>query len=103
LIDSGNNLGHLCCLYGQAECLNCCIQHDIPINKVNNFGENPFELARKVGKALHIEKAGNNVYLKINLKNFKINFCNNNKSNESNKMRKLRKKRIESKMGKRPR
>jgi hypothetical protein len=49
-------------MYGQAECFNCCIQHDVPIDQVNKFGETPLELARKFGKALHIEKAGKYIY-----------------------------------------
>lgn len=53
----GNTLAHCCCLAGQAECLNCCIQHDIPLDMVNNFNETPIDLARKSGKAILIHKA----------------------------------------------
>ncbi|CAF0959675.1 unnamed protein product [Brachionus calyciflorus] len=58
--DLNNTLAHTCCMSGQAECLNCCIQHNVDINKLNVNAENALELARKVGKGLHIEKAVNN-------------------------------------------
>ena len=59
--DAGNTLAHSACLGGQAECLNCCIQHDVPLNELNFSGDSPIELARKKGKSLHIEKAGKRI------------------------------------------
>ena len=57
-LDSGNTLAHTACLGGQAECLHCCIQHNVPFYFVNLLDETPIDLARKKGKSLHIEKAG---------------------------------------------
>jgi hypothetical protein len=54
----GNTLAHNCCLGGQAECLNCCLQHDVPLETENYSDESPMDLARKSGKGLHILKAG---------------------------------------------
>ena len=54
-------MAHTSCLGGQAECFHCCVQHDVPVNQLNMYGENPLELARKVGKANQIEKAAKNL------------------------------------------
>lgn len=80
----GNNLAHTSCISGQAECLNCCIQHDVDVTHLNDAGDvikhiyfnlniriavfakglilfkikTPFDVARKFGKYLHMEKGG---------------------------------------------
>ena len=67
---------HTACLGGQAECAHCCIQHDVQLNALNFNDETPIDMARKVGKSLHIEKASkqSNKYFKIsNLFNFFLN------------------------------
>ena len=56
-LDFNNSLAHTCCASGQAECLNCCIQHNVDINTLNLNSESPLDVARKVGKGLHVEKA----------------------------------------------
>jgi hypothetical protein len=35
----GNNLAHTSCISGQAECLNCCIQHDVDVTHLNDAGD----------------------------------------------------------------
>ena len=56
-LEMGNTMAHLCCQAGQAECLNCCIQHDISLESVNHFDETPLDLARKSGKSILIHNA----------------------------------------------
>jgi hypothetical protein len=56
--EDGNTLAHLCCLSGSAECLSCCLQHDVTLGELNNANEKPFNVARRVGKSVHMEKAG---------------------------------------------
>jgi len=60
LDDAGNNLAASCCITGQAECFNCCVQHDLPVNMHNYSDETPLDLARKSGKSFLIEKAASN-------------------------------------------
>ncbi len=60
LDDAGNNLAASCCVTGQAECFNCCVQHDVPVNLLNFSDETPLDIARKCGKSCHIEKAACN-------------------------------------------
>ena len=54
---SGNTLAHICCLGGRAECLNCCIQHNVKIDCLNYDKNSPLDVAKKVGKRNHMEKA----------------------------------------------
>jgi hypothetical protein len=87
----GNNLAHTSCISGQAECLNCCIQHDVDVTHLNDAGDvswfnrfnfefikfyflfnwkTPFDVARKNGKYLHMEKGGNFSWKKTDKKTF---------------------------------
>ena len=57
-LDFENTLAHTCCINGQAECFNCCIQHDVSVNILNKQDETPLDIARKCGRSVQIEKAG---------------------------------------------
>jgi ankyrin repeat protein len=55
--DDGNTMTHLACLGGSANTMNCCLQHDLSLAVLNKKGETPIDVARTVGKSLHIQKA----------------------------------------------
>jgi hypothetical protein len=72
--DMGNNLASSACVNGQAECFNCCVQHDVPVNQMNYADETPLDIARKSGKSQLIEKAGKTLIKKWKFSFFSL--CN---------------------------